>query len=378
MTENEDVYSAVEEEKQEENEEIKTPFDPNKIDVDIATVNLGFLIEQLRDNEIDLAPDFQRAATVWDKAKKSRLIESILLGLPLPSFYFSEDAETGKLQIIDGIQRISALSDFILEKENPLRLESLQFLAENYSGKCYDDLGQNDKRRINKLKITINTLRKTTPVKVKYVIFQRVNTGGVPLTAQEMRNALNPGQPAKFIKRLAETPTFRNVCNISPKRMSDRDFANRFVAFYLNYDKYYGDLDMFLNDCMVQLGEFTDENLDSLVNVFEKSISCCHDIFGNGVFRKPSTEGEVRKPISKSLFDSLAVNVAWLTDEERVFLTSKADEFKMKFYRLLGDSDFLAAITSSTASRTRVTKRFGDVKNIINEVIGYDWETNNR
>ena len=255
MFEKEEIYSTVEEEKPEENEDIKTPFDPNKIDVDIATVNLGFLIEQLRDNEIDLAPDFQRAATVWDKTKKSRLIESILLGLPLPSFYFSEDAETGKLQIIDGLQRISALKDFILEKENPLRLENLQFLEAAYKGKSYNELGQNDKRRINKLKITTNTLRKATPVKVKYVIFQRVNTGGVPLTAQEMRNALNPGRPAKFIKRLAETPAFCSVCNISPKRMSNRDFANRFVAFYLNYDKYYGDLDMFLNDCMVQLGE---------------------------------------------------------------------------------------------------------------------------
>ncbi len=372
MLETEDIYSAVEEENQEEMEEIKTPFDPNKIDVDIATVNLGFLIEQLRDNEIDLAPDFQRAATVWDKAKKSRLIESVLLGLPLPSFYFSEDAETGKLQIIDGLQRISALSDFILEKKKPLRLENLQFLEANYKGKCYDELGQNDKRRINKLKITINTLRKTTPVKVKYVIFQRVNTGGIPLTAQEMRNALNPGQPAKFIKRLAETPTFRKVCNISPKRMSDRDFANRFVAFYLNYDKYYGDLDMFLNDCMVQLGDYTEEKLDNLVSVFEKSICCCHDIFGNEVFRKPSAEGEMRKPISKSLFDSLAVNIAWLTDRERACLMSKADDFKMKFYRLFGDAGFVASITSSTAGRARVTKRFRDVKNIINEVIGHD------
>ena len=259
MPEIEDIFSEVEEEKQEEIEEIKTPFDPNKIDVDIATVNLGFLIEQLRDNEIDLTPDFQRAANVWKEPQKSRLIESILLGLPLPSFYFSEDAETGKLQIIDGLQRISALSDFILNKENPLRLERLQFLDANYGGKCYDDLGQNDKRRINKLKITINTLRKATPLKVKYVIFQRVNTGGVPLTAQEMRNALNPGQPARFIKRLAETITFRNVCNISPDRMSDRDFANRFVAFYLNYDEYYGDLDMFLNDCMIQLGDFNED-----------------------------------------------------------------------------------------------------------------------
>ena len=80
-------------------EAITKPFNPNEIDVDISTVNLGSLIEQLENDEIDLQPDFQRAADVWNNIKKSRLIESILLGLPLPSFYFSEDPVSQKLSI---------------------------------------------------------------------------------------------------------------------------------------------------------------------------------------------------------------------------------------------------------------------------------------
>lgn len=100
----------------ESSEVITKPFNPNDIDVDISTVNLGSLIEQLENDEIDLQPDFQRAADVWNNVKKSRLIESILLGLPLPSFYFSEDPRSQKLSIIDGLQRICAIRDFILKE----------------------------------------------------------------------------------------------------------------------------------------------------------------------------------------------------------------------------------------------------------------------
>lgn len=107
---------------------ITEPFDPNAIDVDISTVNLGYLIEQLENDEIELQPDYQRASDVWDETKKSRLIESILLGLPLPSFYFSEDVVSQKLSIVDGLQRICAIRDFVLKKDNPLKLQNLQFL----------------------------------------------------------------------------------------------------------------------------------------------------------------------------------------------------------------------------------------------------------
>ena len=109
-------------------EVITKPFNPNEIDVDISTVNLGSLIEQLENDEIDLQPDFQRAADVWDNVKKSRLIESILLGLPLPSFYFSEDPVSQKLSIIDGLQRICAIRDFVLKEGEPFEIGGASIL----------------------------------------------------------------------------------------------------------------------------------------------------------------------------------------------------------------------------------------------------------
>ena len=230
-------------------EVITKPFNPNEIDVDISTVNLGSLIDQLENDEIDLQPDFQRVTDVWDNVKKSRLIESILLGLPLPSFYFSEDPVSQKLSIIDGLQRICAIRDFVLEKENPLKLEGLQFLK-NFDGFTFSQLARPEVKRIKSLKITMNTLRKGTPLDVKYIIFQRVNTAGVPLTPQEMRHALNQGPAAIFIKELADMESFKKATNYSveSKRMQDRDFVNRFIAFYIGYQDYMGDLDMFLND----------------------------------------------------------------------------------------------------------------------------------
>ena len=151
--ENEELYDSN------ELSEITEPFDPTLIDVDIAVVNLGSVIEDIEDNDIELQPDFQRSDEAWDIVRKSRLIESILLGLPLPAFYFSEDPLTNKRVVIDGLQRLTAIKDFVLNTENPLKLKGLQFLHK-LEGKVYEELGRGDKKRIKSLKITINTLRK--------------------------------------------------------------------------------------------------------------------------------------------------------------------------------------------------------------------------
>lgn len=365
---------AVEEEDLKGEEEvIMEPFDPTQIDVDIANVNLGSLIDQLVNDEIDLQPDFQRASDIWGPLQKSRLIESILLGLPLPSFYFSENPVSKKLAIIDGLQRICALRDFILNKEAPLVLKNLQFLKD-FEGKTYADLGRPEIRRINALKITINTLRKNTPDKVKFIIFQRVNTAGVPLEAQEMRHALNQGEAARFIKELADLDLFKQATNycVRSKRMQDRDFANRFIAFYIGYEEYNGELDMFLNDKMGVLNKMNAGEREKLKEAFEKSMDCCRRIFGEDAFRKRNRPSDRRKPISKSVFDTVSVNIAWLIDAERVKLVERADIFKQKMMELFNDEKFNFSISTGTAQKYNVEQRFSRVKQIIHETISYD------
>nr|WP_306448951.1 DUF262 domain-containing protein [Odoribacter splanchnicus] len=356
-----------------EEEVIMEPFDPTQIDVDIANVNLGSLIDQLINDEIDLQPDFQRASDIWDPVQKSRLIESILLGLPLPSFYFSENPVSKKLAIIDGLQRLCALRDFILNKESPLVLRNLQFLKD-FEGKTYADLARPEIRRINALKITINTLRKNTPDKVKFVIFQRVNTAGVPLEAQEMRHALNQGEAARFIKELADLDSFKRATNycVRSKRMQDRDFVNRFIAFYIGYEEYNGELDMFLNDKMRVLNKMKAGERDELKEAFEKSMDCCYRIFGEDAFRRRKRPSDRRKPISKSVFDTVSVNIAWLTDAERMKLEERAGVFKQKMMELFNDNKFDFSISTGTAQKYNVEQRFNRVKQIIGETLSYD------
>ncbi|MFR9591911.1 MAG: DUF262 domain-containing protein [Rikenellaceae bacterium] len=356
-------------ENSDETDKIIVPFDPTKIDVDIATVNLGSLIDELEDGIIDMNTDFQRASDVWDVEKKSRLIESILLGLPIPSFYFSENPKTQKFDVIDGLQRICAIKDFVIDKR--LKLTNLQFLNqfENWS---YDDLGRPEQRRIKSLKITKNTLRKDTPNEVKYVIFQRVNTAGVPLEPQEMRHALNQGSAAEFIAKIARMESFKRATAnaVKEKRMQDRDFANRFVAFYIGFDNYGGELDTFLNEKMETLNSMTQERLDEIELNYRKSLDCCYQIFEGDTFRKklPNKRG----PISKAIFDTLCVNVAWLTDDERSLLERNAPKVREKMQLLLTNKPFNDAISVATGQRAKVELRFNAVKNMLKMIISDD------
>ena len=360
--EQEDLYGAS------SGATITTPFDPNSIDVDMATVNLGLLIDQLVNDEIDLQPDFQRASDIWTLTEKSRLIESILLGLPLPSFYFSEDSYSQKLSVIDGLQRLCAIKDFVIEKK--LKLHNLQFLHA-FEGKGYEDLERPEIRRIKALKISVNTLRKTTPNEVKYIIFQRVNTAGIPLTSQEMRHALNQGPAACFIKQLAELDSFVRATNhgVPSKRMQDRDFANRFVAFYLGYDEYTGELDNFLNVKMGDLNRMNEIQRHEILLAFDKSMQCCYTIFGQDTFRKRLELDAPRSRISKAVFDTVSVNIAWLSDEQRNKLVSSASLLRERMIDLFHDDKFMKAISTGTAQKYSVQIRFSEFKSLIDKIL---------
>ncbi|MCM1451802.1 MAG: DUF262 domain-containing protein [Clostridium sp.] len=356
---------------------ITKPFDPSKIKLDISTVNLLSLINELENEEINLSPDFQRATDVWDSTKKSRLIESILLGLPLPSFYFNEDEGGNTRSVIDGVQRLCAIRDFVLGKDVDgkrvfLKLKNLQFLKQ-YEGMTFGDLSRPDIRRIHSLKITTNTLGYQTPSEVKLVIFQRVNSAGEPLTDQEMRHALNQGLPANFIKKLSESEAFIRATSrkINSRRMLDRDFVNRFIAFFCGYEHYDGNLDIFLNDQMGALKGYSDRKLNFIAVAFEKAMDTCYEIFGDWSFRKINKNGKYSK-ISKSLFDSLSVNIAWLTDDQRSELICKKDKVQQALQKLFQNEEFGYRLSSGTGKLSNVKYRFGQIDAMLKNVLNSD------
>ena len=371
------IYDQIKEEidiEPEDNsiEDIHGPFDPNAIDVDISVVNLGSLLEQLEYNEIDLQPEFQRESDVWTQVEKSRLIESVLLGLPLPSFYFSEDPETNKLLVVDGLQRLCAFSDFCITKK--LKLKGMQFLT-GLEGWTYDKLDRTQIRRIKSLKITLNTLRKNTPQRVKLVIFQRVNTAGVPLTSQEMRNALYQKKATDLLKRMVKLDSFRKATDgkIPSKRMTDCDFANRFVAFYLYRKEYDGNLDEFMGDALENINRMSQQEIDSIHDTFDRSMTICYRLLGNTAFKRPDPQ----KPNSflktnKAIFEVLSVSIAQLTDNEQEILVQRKNRFQNEIYSLFKNEDFIKSITSGTAKTPQVEYRHTKVQQLIKQVIGYD------
>lgn len=391
---------GVESELLNESVTIKVPFDPNKIKVRTAPSTIGQIIDDLEDDFIDLDTEFQRLPNLWNDVKKSRFIESLLLKLPIPAFYFNEKEEND-LEVIDGLQRISTIKNFVIHQN--FALSDLEFLKE-YNNKFYSELPSTFQRRIKTFPITTYIIEKGTPDEVKYNIFKRVNTGGLQLTEQEIRHAINQGTPAELVADLArgeddvdenrQIRKRRNYYNrtielratregkefvkatdnrIGTFRMEDRDFITRFISFYLiGYELYEPNLDTFLNKGMAAIKKLNKEQIDSLKNDFYNSMNLAYKIFGNDAFRKRFSEEDGRKPINKALFEVLSVTFAKLSDKQRQKLIAKKEKFKEKFIQLNHDPIFLRAISQGTAIKDNVSKRFKEIERIIQETITND------
>ena len=217
---------------------ITQPFSPSDIRLTTPPMNLGDLIEMIQAGWINFGTNYQRAENLWTDRQQSRFIESILLGLRLPAFYF-EEVSKRQWNIIDGLQRCCSIRNFCVD--NTLVLSDLEFLAKDFEGKTYNDFDFATKRDVKMLPITVNLLSKGVPDMVKYVLFKRLNTGGVSLTPQEIRNAVFIGDAIDIIKEMAKCKEFceATLDSIETKRGTDMDFTSRFAAFYiLGWEKY--------------------------------------------------------------------------------------------------------------------------------------------
>lgn len=343
-------------------QEVGQPYDPSKTHIVTKSLSLDLLLRRLGHGEIDLQPEFQRKAALWSPERMSRLIESILIRIPLPVFYF-DASDDAKWLVIDGLQRLGSLDAFAVKRTLPLsKLEYLQ----NLENKVFGELPRDLQRRIEETQVTVHLIQPGTPSDVKYNIFRRINTGGVVLTAQEIRHALHQGRASAFLAELAREPSFLEATegSIDPDRMLDREFVLRFVSFTRTPPANYStsNLDLFLTRHMAQLQRATDDELADLRARFVRAMTTARRLFGEDAFRKRYDVEAPRHPINKALFDAWSVVLGALDEASAEHLVTRREEVVLAARQLLAtNADFEAAISQGTAEVRKVQMRFGAV-----------------
>jgi len=364
-----DDGTGIEPEDLESDGEITEPFDPTLIRVETKPMSLDALIARIREGELDLAPGFQRKAGIWKDEAQSRLIESILIRIPLPAFYMDATDED-KWLVVDGLQRLTTLKRFVIDQA--LKLKGLEFLK--LHGKTFNDLPRNFQRRINETQATVYLIEKGTPPEVKFNIFKRINTGGAPLSAQEIRHALNQGKVTKFLERLANSEEFKRATDhgIRDDRMADRECVLRFLAFTIvPYTAYKAqDFDSFLSERMAEMNKFPDQKIEELARQFLRAMRVAFTIFGPDAFRKRYRGDATRYPINKALFEAWSVNINRLDESKLQRLQEHKDIVREHFRKLMNeDNDFENSISLSTGSVRKISYRFEAIKKLIAEVL---------
>lgn len=300
------------------------PYDPDKIKVRSDKIAVSILSKMIDNESIDLNPDFQRNL-VWNSFQKSRLIESILLRIPLPMFYFAEDDESN-LSVVDGLQRISTIKEFM---DNKFPLRDLQYLNDSCEGRYYESKGNKKGLDTKYLKwfdltsISANIIDPSSPPKVKYDIFRRINTGGRPLNNQEIRNCLMGKGLRESLKSMSALEEFKSATDKSIKstRMEDQEIALRFLFFYElyernnNIDEYNGYMDLVLDEYTDKNVKTSQQNLEKYVQKFSNAMKNAEYLIGSRLaFRKIQNKDiqpeAYKQLINKALFVCCSVLLA--------------------------------------------------------------------
>jgi len=366
-----------------ENQEVE-PYDPKKISIrnDRWAISHTYdLIENWK--EVDLTPDFQRNF-VWDKKRQSQLIESLMLRIPVPAFYLAE-SDSGIYQVVDGVQRLTTIRDFL---SNKFPLKGLEYLQDQ-EGKYFKENKELNQKGINReffreiqlTQISVNIIEAKSPAKVKFDVFRRVNTGGKPLNNQEIRNCLAKPKVRKLLNELALSKEFQIATggSVRTTRMQAQELVLRFIAFYqsriISSEKwiYNGNMTEYLDNAIELLNKGQVVDFERIEMAFSNAMKNAAYLFGGYSFRKclpKDLKPDARKQlINKSLFTTWSV---LLSPHSHELLKTKV---KPKvFARLLAkklesDSNFLAAVSYKTNAKTYLDLAFIETWALIDENI---------
>ena len=307
-------------------------------------------------------PDFQRDF-IWPEDKQSKLIESVVMRIPLPVFYMAEDDE-GRMVVVDGLQRLSTFSRFVRDE---LKL-NLPDRPELY-GKGFSDLPSKLQNRVEDCNLIFYVIDAKVPERARLDIFERVNSGET-LTRQQMRNSLFMGSGTRFLKSESRTEVFLRATggSLNQKKMRDREFVNRFCAFQLlDLDEYRGDMDEFLADCLRRMNRMAESELSRLSAEFRRGLANNFTLFGRHAFRKHEPGQDRRGIINASFWDVMSTGLARHAEDT---VEEHSELLRENIFHLLADDEFNTAITYGPNDARKVRTRFRLTQEVFEEVLG--------
>ncbi|WGE59492.1 DUF262 domain-containing protein [Actinobacillus equuli] len=348
-----------------------------------ADMSFRELISMYDDNEL-LKPELQRKY-VWDKVEASRFIESILLGLPIPSIFLARTVENNML-IIDGYQRIMTVYDYvkkgIFSKDNSIfRLTKNEKINERWRGKAFHELSESDQKKIRQT--TIHAIifesknkRQDRNDSSLYQIFERINTSGKVLKPQEIRNCVYQGPLNRLLFELNLNLKWRALfgSQLEDSRMSDLEFILRFLGLKDSSikDKNEGQISLkkYLNDFMGNEVYNTDSYINESKNIFIDTMNKIYELFGDNAFHNLSSDGVTyQSRFHPTIFDSISIATAYAIEKNINF--SHIENVRDKHMNLLNNSQFKEFITIRT---TNVEHINGRIKLATSILYGIDYD----
>ncbi len=323
---------------------------------------------QLLKGNIDLNPNFQRR-DAWSDAEKSRLIESLMLGIPVPPIILAENKnKKNSYIVIDGKQRLLSIRRFFAEKEDafvPLRLKSLKILSElnGCTASKVREVNNDYMTSIENQSIRAVIIKNWPDEPFLYTVFLRLNTGSKQLSPQELRQALKPGSFLDYLDdATANSDVIKKMLNnkSADTRMKDIELTLRFFAYHYYFNEYTGNLKTFLDETCERLNSEWDERENEIKDVFllfEQTIEFCYEIMGTKSPFSRYEAGVSANRFNRSIFELFTF---YFRDEKiRDIVRGDKERFISLFVAMNDDLDFVNAASGSTKDTGNLITRFG-------------------
>lgn len=346
----EDEYKLALEEADVEDEALKEQ--PGDIKFAITSYGADYTVDTLvrrLNSEAFYVPPFQRRF-VWSQRHASRFLESLLMGLPVPGVFLYKEPKTNRHLVVDGQQRLRTLQYFYngLFEEKKFRLTGVR---DEWNGKSYEDLSASDKLKLDDSTIHATIFQQDEPkdsLKSLYFVFERINSGGIRLSPQEIRNCIADGPLLGCIREMNDDPTWRLVFGDKRNaRLKDQELILRFLAMHTRGEAYHAPMRDFLNEFCTDRMEEKPEILAGFKRTFKQAIETIWAAKGRTAFR-PS------RALNAAVFEGVMVGIAARLTTGRA---PNTEQVMADYDTLLSDRDFLVACGRATAREDTVKTR---------------------